>query len=197
MTTLASNEPTASPTRALAESIRRLGRPSTAFSRDRLMLYVGGALLPLGILVVALGWLGASHTVLLFEQIPYLISGGQIGQSLVFAGGFIYFAYWQTLLVRESRARHAEMMEALNRLQGGVPGGAAPTAIPTAIPAEGAPPAVGAPSSVASELVATPSGSMFHRPECRVVTGREGLRPVGDPRGMVPCRLCRPAFATS
>ncbi len=180
MTTLASNDATSSPTRALAESIRRLGRPSTRLSRDRIMLYVGGALLPLGLLVVGLGWLGASHTVLLFEQIPYLISGGQIGQSLVFAGGFIYFAYWQTLLVRESRARHTEMMEALNRLQPSAP------SVPEApVPA----------SPSAAEMVATPAGSMFHRPDCRVVSGRAGLRAVVEPGGMVPCRLCRPVLA--
>ncbi len=190
MTTLTSNDPASSPTRALAESIKRLGRPSTGLSRDRIMLYVGAALLPLGLLVVALGWLGASHTVLLFEQIPYLISGGQIGQSLVFAGGFIYFAYWQTLLVRESRARHAEMMEALNRLQPGL----VASGVPAASASSTSTPQASVPA-ITAELVATPTGSMFHRPECRVVSGRPGLKAVRDPGGMVPCRLCRPAFA--
>ena len=189
MTTLASND-AASPTRALAESIGRLGRPSTRLSRDRIMLYVGGALLPLGLLVVGLGWLGASHTVLLIEQIPYLISGGQIGQSLVFAGGFIYFAYWQTLLVRESRARHAEMMQALSRLQPGSVAGGVPGAGASSGPESPAPASAGA-----AEMVATPTGSMFHRPDCRVVSGRPGLRAVAEPGSMVPCRLCRPAFA--
>ena len=81
------------------------------------MLVVGGVLVPLGVLLVFLGWLGASRTPLLFEQIPYLISGGQLGLALVVGGGFVYFTYWQAVRVREARAQHAELIAALARLE--------------------------------------------------------------------------------
>ena len=51
------------------------------FEGDRWMLVVGGTMVPLGIVFVLLGWFGASRSVLVFEQIPYLISGGVLGRS--------------------------------------------------------------------------------------------------------------------
>jgi hypothetical protein len=85
------------------------------------LLIVGGILLPLGFLVILVGWMGASRTPLLFEQVPYLLSGGVLGLGLVFAGGFIYFAYWQTLLVRESRQhsdQNTQLIAGLSRIEG-------------------------------------------------------------------------------
>ena len=102
----------------LAENVRglRVPRAGIAFS-DRWMLYIGGTLLPLGAVLVLLGWWGASHTVLLFEQIPYLISGGLLGVAFVIGGGLVYFAYWMTLLVRESRTGREEMQAVLLRME--------------------------------------------------------------------------------
>jgi len=84
---------------------RLLARPSFAARLDeRLMLVVGSVLVAAGIAAVVVGYLGASHTVLVAGQIPYLISGGLLGVALVFLGGLVYFAYWLALLVRETRA---------------------------------------------------------------------------------------------
>ncbi|HVU73661.1 MAG TPA: hypothetical protein VHE83_11930 [Mycobacteriales bacterium] len=107
------------PTRSqlLATRVRTLSSRGRARSKDRWMLVVGGVLVPLGVLLVFLGWLGASKTPLLFEQIPYLISGGQLGLALVVGGGFVYFTYWQAVRVREARAQHTELMAALARLE--------------------------------------------------------------------------------
>jgi Na+/melibiose symporter-like transporter len=76
------------------------GRTST--DRSRALFLVGGAAVSLGLAMVLLGYLGASHTIYVFEQIPYLISGGIFGGCLVIAGCFSYFAFWLTRL-------HAEM----------------------------------------------------------------------------------------
>jgi len=81
------------------------------------MLVGGGTMVPLGIVFVLLGWFGASRSVLVFEQIPYLISGGVLGLALVFGGGFTYFAYWLTVMVRESRSARAEMTAVLLRME--------------------------------------------------------------------------------
>lgn len=80
-----------------------------------LLLVVGSVLTSLGLLLVALGWLGASHTILVFEQIPYLISGGILGGCLVVAGSLSYFAYWVTKVNDHSR-RAAESLERMEDL---------------------------------------------------------------------------------
>jgi hypothetical protein len=162
---------------------------------DRWLLLTGGLLMPLGFLLVTLGWIGASRTPLLFEQIPYLISGGLLGLALVFAGGFVYFAYWQTLLVRESRTAREDLQASLNRLETLLASGVATGAAAAGGPANGTPAPMlnGRPS-----LVATATGTMLHRPDCAVVAGRSNLRAASpDEAGLTACGLCEPlAVAT-
>lgn len=71
-------------------------RGRTATDRSKALFVVGGAAVSLGLALVVLGYLGASHTIYVFEQIPYLISGGILGGALVVAGGFCYFGFWLT-----------------------------------------------------------------------------------------------------
>src|SRR5689334_533477 len=92
----------------LSDSLARLRTRAAGGNLDRWMLIIGGTLMPLGVLLILLGWLGASHTPFPFEQTPYLISGGILGLALVIGGGFVYFAYWQTIRVRESRQQTQE-----------------------------------------------------------------------------------------
>ncbi|MCU1461509.1 MAG: hypothetical protein JWO37_1584 [Acidimicrobiales bacterium] len=66
---------------------------------------LGGVFVTIGIVLVVVGWVGASRTVLVAGQIPYLISGGLLGLALVFLGGFLYFGYWLAMLVRDGRER--------------------------------------------------------------------------------------------
>jgi hypothetical protein len=82
-----------------------------------LLLVVGAVATSLGFLLVILGWLGASHTIYVFEQLPYLISGGLLGGCLVVVGTVTYFAYWMTKVHNESRraAASLERMEDLLR----------------------------------------------------------------------------------
>jgi hypothetical protein len=142
------------------------------------MLIIGGTLMPLGVLLILLGWLGASHTPLPFEQTPYLISGGILGLALVISGGFVYFAYWQTIRVRESREQTAELVASLARLETLLAGGVT---------------ASGATAAVTASFVATPNGSIFHRPDCTVVAGRTDLAAVNpDKTKLEPCRICTP-----
>lgn len=167
----------------LAARVRALRTRAAAGQLDRWLLVVGGVLMPLGVLLIALGWLGASQTVLVFEQIPYAISGGLIGLAFVFAGGFVYFAYWQTIRVREARAHNTELRQALERIEQLLSGGAAVDARRTA-----GPPATGV------RLVVTGTGSMVHRADCSVVAGRDGVRTVSaaEAEKMKPCRICQP-----
>jgi hypothetical protein len=136
---------------------------------------IGGILIPLGLILVFLGWLGASRTPLVQEQIPYLISGGLLGVSLVFLGAFLYFAYWLAQLVQDNHTGQQQIIERLERAEGHL-----------ARLSEIAAPA-------GTQFVATATGTMIHRADCPAVAGRAGLRTVGDgERGMTPCSICQP-----
>jgi hypothetical protein len=163
----------------LSEQVQRLRTRASSGGLDRWLLVVGGVLMPLGVILILLGWAGAARTPLPFEQNDYLISGGILGLALVVAGGFTYFAYWQTVRIRESRAQAAELTSAVNRLEALLSGGAA---------AGGA---VAAPKQ--QTFVATATGSIFHRPDCAAVAGREDLTKVDAAKTKLrPCRICTP-----
>ena len=160
----------------LTEQVRRLRTRTWIGSRDTWMLIVGGVLMPLGVVLILLGWAGASRTPLSFEQTPYLISGGLLGLALVVAGGFVYFGYWQTVRIRESREQNQQLTATLARLE---------TLLQTTALAGG--------ETAAETFVATANGSIFHRQDCTVVAGRTDLRVV-DPEvdELAPCRICEP-----
>src|SRR6266850_2401482 len=93
----------------LASSVRELRTRAGGADPARLLLTLGGVLIPLGIVLILLGWSGVSHTTDTFEQTPYVVSGGLLGLALVVAGGFCYFAYWQTQVVRAVRRDAADV----------------------------------------------------------------------------------------
>jgi hypothetical protein len=150
---------------------------------------IGGIIAPIGIVLVILGWFGAARTPYVFEQIPYLISGGLVGVALVFLGAFLYFAHWMTQVVKEQRAQSVAVVEAITRLQDELsrvavaPAGPAPSAVTGAAPGT----TVGT-----AQLVATAHGSMAHRPDCVVVATKPGLRAVTADEGLDACKLCDP-----
>jgi hypothetical protein len=96
---------------ANAHRLRLTRRPSG----PTLLLVVGSVATSVGLLLVVLGWLGASRTIYVFEQVPYLISGGIFGGCLVVAGTLTYFAYWITKVNDQSR-RAADSLERMEEL---------------------------------------------------------------------------------
>ncbi|MBV9487989.1 MAG: hypothetical protein JO246_18285 [Frankiaceae bacterium] len=169
----------------LAEQVRRLRTRAASGNLDRWLLIIGGVLMPLGVVLIILGWAGAARTPLPFEQNDYLISGGILGLALVISGGFTYFAYWQTVRIRESRTQAADLTAAITRLEGLLAGGAAT--------AGAAASKSGAAGGSSKSFVATASGSIFHRPDCAAVAGREDLTKVDPAKTKLrPCRICSP-----
>ena len=135
---------------------------------------IGAAFVLLGVLMMLLGWRGAATTPLVFEQIPYLISGGEIGGALVTLGGLVYVSYWLTVLARDQRETHRLLAELLAQ---GLVGNREPAVTAVEV----------------STLVATARGDMVHRSDCPVVKDREGLRAVGlDSPGLKRCGICHP-----
>lgn len=166
----------------------KVGRGRIGMSEHTLML-IGGIIAPLGLVVVLIGWYGAARTPNLFEQVPYLISGGLFGLALVILGGFLYFAHWLTELIKETRAQANVVAQALERLEETM-------THQMTLAAAGAPVATGGRRQLVAErptttgLVATAKGTMAHRPDCVVVVGKDGLRAVAVDEGLAPCKLC-------
>jgi hypothetical protein len=164
----------------LSGQVRGVRTRAAGFGFDRLMLVAGGILMPLGIVLILFGWAGASRTPLPFEQTDYLISGGILGLGLTFVGGFLYFGYWQTVRINESRAQTRQLANALARVESLLAGGATVDDRGRAVPA-------------AKRYVATPTGSIFHLPDCAAVADRSDLREVKPARTTLkPCRICNP-----
>jgi hypothetical protein len=203
------------------ERLVRLLERASASSRfsfgERWLFGLGGALALAGFVIILIGWAGASHTVLVAGQIPYLLSGGLIGLGLVFLGSFLYFGHWVAVLVRESRERGAEDRDDLALVRQGLqevsrsltllamtlgvtdpsPRSAAAgngtagngTAGPVLDRHAPMPPPG---DDTAPVLLATATGSMAHRPGCRAIAGKPNVRPVDLSEGFRLCGMCRP-----
>ena len=186
----------------------RLARGTAGLRRrnvpiDRWLQIAGAVAVPLGALLIFLGWYGASHTTRVWEQMPYVVSGGMLGTALVFVGAFCYFAQWLTKLVQQSRQQAADAQaaaertaEALERieqmLRTGTPGTKALSALETQ--------AVAASDHTIgrASLVATGNGAMIHLPDCPMIQGKANVREVApDEPGLRPCLVCEPNVAPS
>lgn len=163
---------------------------------DQLMTVVAAVLLPLGLVTILLGWYGASHTPYLFEQVPYLVSGGLLGLGLVLVGGFVLFGSWIARTAREQGSRDDELLLAVRELREEM--AQLRRSAAEAVPAQArGRRRAGSNGRAGTGLVATARGSMLHRPECAIVTGRDDVHPVDDVEadGLQPCRLCDPLGA--
>ena len=144
--------------RSLTEAIASLRVPRVSFSLETVFLTVGALFLPIGLVVIILGWYGAAHTGHIYEQNSYIISGGLLGLGLIFVGFALYVGYWMTRQIRATETGTQQTLRALRQLQEelrtvGLEGGEAAPATDV--------------------FVATEHGSMLHRPSCPAVAGRK------------------------
>jgi hypothetical protein len=168
----------------LRSSVGGLRTRAASRGLDFYLFLAGAVLVPFGFLVIVLGWFGASHTGYVFDQIPYMISGGLLGLGLVLVGSFAYFAYWLTRMFHQQREQTDRTVAVLERLEARL------ADLPLASAGGGA---ASAGRNGGTQFVATATGTMFHLPDCSVVANRPKLRKVrGDEAGMDPCRLCDP-----
>jgi len=155
----------------------------------QVVLFVSGAvLLPLGLIVIVLGWYGAAHTPYEYDQISYLVSGGMLGLGLTFCGGFLYFGAWLARIAADNRDTAKRLSDTLLVLADVVSRSAAVTegAGRTGV---GAAPA----RDAGAVLVVAGSGRTVHRSDCSLIAHRDDLVPAGgDAPDLAPCRLCKP-----
>lgn len=145
---------------------------------QRVATYTAVALIVVGFGLIFLAWNGAAGRPATPAQMPYLISGGLGGLGLIAAGLVL-------VRVQEGRKDTALVLAKLDTLLAVLD---RQSLGPTAVPEPGAGAVVAGRSS-------------FHRPECRMVQGRDNLQhmapEVAEDRGLEACRVCRPTDAAA
>jgi len=164
-----------------------------------LALLVGGAvMLPLGLIVIGIGWYGIAHTPYEYDQLVYLVSGGCLGLGITFVGGFLYFGGWLARTSadqKESDKRLADVLLILADAVAHANANAGPASTTVPRPATAPEPYSADPPTreIGAVLVTTGGSSTVHRADCALLEGRTDLHPAG-PRAseLTPCRLCNP-----
>jgi hypothetical protein len=136
-----------------------------------------------GLIVIGIGWNGAAGAggqiggVTDFRaQLPWLLSGGFLGLALVIFGVALVVVHNARIDRSRLEAKLDELVDAVAKSGGN--GAATPT-------------------SAAGLYVA--GGASYHRPDCRLVGGRDDVRYVtlaeAEATALAPCRVCRPEAA--
>lgn len=166
-------------------------KPTLRLPEDRLrfattLLFAAGAvLMPLGLFAVGFGWYGAARARYAYDQFPYLLSGGLTGVCLTTIGGFLYFGAWIARGQADQRAAAQQLHDNLQALPDRLA-----RQLALVLAAGGAPDA----DVDAEPVVAGAGGASVHRRDCRLVAGRDDLRPLTEAdAGLPPCRVCHPA----
>jgi hypothetical protein len=106
-----------------AELARLRVRASSPTTEQRLLV-TGLAAMPIGLVLILIGYIGASGTTDLSAQVPYLISGGVLGLGLIVVGAVLFLRYslarylrfWLLRLIYEERTRNDQQVAAVDRL---------------------------------------------------------------------------------
>jgi hypothetical protein len=157
--------------------------------------YLGWILIGIGALLMLLGWFGVSREAIVGKQIPYLLSGG--------IGGVFFAVLGAYVLGTEELRRDSGRLDRLERMVDELHRAllTRPDAPPIRTEGkEGTEPSSNGARSPARRVVSVPGGQTFHRPDCALVTGKDGeeLTPTAARKaGLEPCPVCEPAPATS
>jgi hypothetical protein len=81
------------------------------------MQILGMVTIGFGFVCIVLGWYGASHSPYLYQEIPYLISGGLLGVALVIGGGVLVRCAWSLRQVEEDRRNAVAIVRSVDRLE--------------------------------------------------------------------------------
>ena len=127
-----------------------------------------------GFVAIGFAWSGAAKVACPDCQLPYIISGGAGGVGLIVVGAVaLIVAHMRVAqLGFQDQVRHIN--QAIVRVAGLASGGD---------------------NGHGGQVVA--GQSTYHRPECRLVQGKQGLERVNVDvavmNGLTPCRVCSPA----
>jgi hypothetical protein len=167
-------------------SLPKVSAPGFSAPRIRPGAFGGGMgllVVAIGLIVIGIGWNGAAGgggqiagVTDLRAQLPWLLSGGLLGLALVVFGAAL-------MIVNNARVDRSRLEVKLDELVDTMSRGATGTGA--------------APASAAGLYVA--GGSSYHRPDCRLATGRDDVRYVtaheATTEQLRPCRVCQPEGA--
>jgi len=83
----------------------------------KFMQILGMLTIAFGFVCILLGWYGASHSPYLYQEVPYLISGGLLGVALVIGGGVLVRCAWSLRQVEEERRNALAIVRSIDRLE--------------------------------------------------------------------------------
>lgn len=105
----------------------RLGRLAAVVDRARpgrssrnvrkWLEWIGMALIVFGFVCILLGWYGAANSPYLYQEIPYVISGGLLGVALVIGGGVLIRCGWSMRQIEEERRNALAIVRSVDRLE--------------------------------------------------------------------------------
>ncbi len=78
---------------------------------------IGMSLIVFGFVCILLGWYGAAHSPYLYQEVPYLISGGLLGVALVIGGGVFVRIAWSMRQAEEDRRNALAIVRSVDRLE--------------------------------------------------------------------------------
>jgi hypothetical protein len=141
-----------------------------------------------GLVLIWTGWNGAASYNDIRQQFPYLISGGIGGLALVTIGVGLFVLQSARADRVQLEANLTELRKILDRMTGNPSGNGSEPPGARGVPGESG---RGVPDD-STMVVAGPSA--YHRPGCRLVEGREGLKSMTEEAaraaGLSPCRTC-------
>lgn len=142
------------------------------------LFWAGAILMPLGIVVIILGWYGAANTPYEYDQMSYLVSGGMLGLGLTFVGGFLYFGAWLARIAADGRESSQRLADTLLLL-------AEVTSTAAKLDDRG--------RDLGAIPVTAGGGTTIHRRDCALIAHRDDLTPVGEDNAHLSrCRVCSP-----
>jgi hypothetical protein len=103
--------------RRLAQVVERSRRSRSDRDIRKIMQILGMLAIGVGFACILMGWYGASHSPFLYQEIPYLISGGLLGLALVIGGGVLVRCAWSLRQVEEARRNAVAIVRSVDRLE--------------------------------------------------------------------------------
>ena len=115
--------------------LARLRVKSRSADDEQRLLFAGIILMPVGLVLVLVGYVGASGTTDLSAQVPYLLSGGVFGLGLTVVGAALFLRYslgrylrfWLLRLIYEEHTTADRQVDAIERLGQQIAGRRDPT----------------------------------------------------------------------
>jgi len=142
-----------------------------------ILFWAGAILMPLGIVVILLGYYGVANSVYDFEREAYQVSGGFLGLGLTFLGGFLYFGAWLARIGADNREASKRLADTLLLLADVTSRAASLSPVN---------------QDTDSLPVTAGDNTTLHRRDCALIAHRQDLQPAGGRTGLTDCRVCKP-----